>query len=274
MTPKDAYTALVGLSMAMLLVPASIVLMVSIEEEGFRWTLQVALVGSLLLAVIGVFGSRHRFFLLGAGMVTVLTVVVLAIDGGFGVLVLQLVFLSCILGTLLGARLVRTKRYLVPEGDVWPEVDEEVVDGMWRMALDHGLRVGAAFLLALMLHSGLFAVQPRQRAVAAGGGSDSGRGHFTVHRIAGVGPVRKLDYRERVFLEPMDCDVAIVGGGPAGCLTAANLPRSLRTLIFEEHERTGVPTQCAGLVTERVVRSVGAEGTMLNRIDGAVHPFP
>ena len=57
----------------------------------------------------------------------------------------------------------------------------------------------------------------------------------------------------------MDCDVAIVGGGPAGCLTAANLPSSLKTLIFEEHERTGVPTQCAGLVTERVVRSVGAE---------------
>ncbi len=72
----------------------------------------------------------------------------------------------------------------------------------------------------------------------------------------------------------MDCDVAIVGGGPAGCLTAANLPRSLRTLIFEEHERTGVPTQCAGLVTERVVRSVGAEGTMLNRIDGACIHFP
>ena len=47
--------------------------------------------------------------------------------------------------------MVRTKRYLVPEGDVWPEVDGEVVAGMWRMALDHGLRVGAAFLMALML---------------------------------------------------------------------------------------------------------------------------
>ncbi len=151
MTPRDAYTALIGLSMAMLLVPASIVLMVTIEEEGYRWALQVALAGSLLLAAIGVFGSRHRFFLIGAGMVTVLTVVVLAIDGGFGVLALQLVFLSCILGTLLGARLVRTKRYLAPEGDVWPEVDGEMVNGMWRMALDHGLRVGAAFLLALML---------------------------------------------------------------------------------------------------------------------------
>ncbi len=143
--------ALIGLSLAMLLVPASIVLMVTIEEDGYRWALQVALAGSLVLAGIGVIGSRHRFFLLGAGMVTVLTVVVLAIDGGFGLMALQLVFLSCILGTLLGARLVRTKRYLVPEGDVWPEVDGEVVDGMWRMALDHGLRVGAAFLMALML---------------------------------------------------------------------------------------------------------------------------
>ncbi len=150
MTPRDAYTALIGLSYAMLLVPASIVFMVTIEEEGFRWVLQVALAGSLLLAAIGVFGSRHRFFLLGAGMVMVLTVVVLAIDGGFGVLALQMVFLSCILGTLLGARLVRTKRYLAPE-EGWPEVDGEVVNGMWRMALDHGLRVGAAFLLALML---------------------------------------------------------------------------------------------------------------------------
>jgi hypothetical protein len=151
MNPKDAYTALVGLSLAMLLVPASIVLMVTIEEGGFRWALQVTLAGSFLLAAIGVFGSRHRFFILGAGMLTVLTVVVLAIDGGFGVLALQLVFLSCILGTLLGARTVRTKQYLAPEGDVWPEVDGEMVNGMWRMALDHGLRVGAAFLLALML---------------------------------------------------------------------------------------------------------------------------
>jgi hypothetical protein len=151
MTPRDAYTALIGLSLAMLLVPASIVLMVTIEEEGFRWVLQFALAGSFLLAAIGVFGSRHRFFILGAGMLTVLTVVVLAIDGGFGVLALQLVFLSCILGTLLGARTVRTKQYLAPEGDVWPEVDGEMVNGMWRMALDHGLRVGAAFLLALML---------------------------------------------------------------------------------------------------------------------------
>jgi hypothetical protein len=151
MTPKDAYTALVGLSLAMLLVPASIVLVVSVEEEGFRWALQVALAGSLLLAAIGVFGSRHRFFLLGAGMVTLIAVVVLATDGDFGVLALQLVFLSCILGTLLGARLVRTKRYLALEGDVWPEVDGEMVDGMWRLTLDHGLRVGAAFLLALML---------------------------------------------------------------------------------------------------------------------------
>jgi len=151
MTPKDAYTALIGLSLAMLLVPASIVLLVTIEEEGFRLALQIALAGALLLAVIGVFWSWHRFFLLGAGMVTVLTVVVLAIGDGFEVLALQLVFLSCILGTLLGARTVRTKQYLAPEGDVWPEVDGEMVNGMWRMALDHGLRVGAAFLLALML---------------------------------------------------------------------------------------------------------------------------
>ena len=153
MTPMNAYKALIGLSLAMLLVPAIIVLLVSTEEEGLRWALQVALVGSLLLAAIGVLGSRHRLFLVGAGMVTVLTVVVLAVDGDFGVLALQLVFLSCILGTLLGARLVRTKRYLVSEGDVWPEVDDEVVEGMWRMTLDHGLRVGAAFLLALLLIS-------------------------------------------------------------------------------------------------------------------------
>jgi hypothetical protein len=152
MTPKNAYLVLTGLSMAMLLVPAGMVLTVNIEEEGFRWILQVALAGSLLLAVIGVIGSRHRYYILGAGMMTVLTVTVLA-AGGFGVLALQLAFLSCILGTLLGARLVSTRPYLAPEGEVWPEVDDQVVDGMWRMALDHGLRVGAAFLLALLLIS-------------------------------------------------------------------------------------------------------------------------
>ena len=67
MTPKDSYMALNGLSLAMLLVPASIVLMVTVQEEGYRLALQVALAGSLVLAGIGVFGSRHRFSSSGQG---------------------------------------------------------------------------------------------------------------------------------------------------------------------------------------------------------------
>ena len=45
-------------------------------------------------------------------------------------------------------------------------------------------------------------------------------------------------------------DVAIVGGGPAGLLTAARLAGAgLDVVLFEEHARIGEPTHCSGIVS-------------------------
>jgi digeranylgeranylglycerophospholipid reductase len=45
-------------------------------------------------------------------------------------------------------------------------------------------------------------------------------------------------------------DVAIVGGGPAGLLTAARLATAgFDVVLFEEHARVGEPTHCTGIVS-------------------------
>ncbi|OPY34865.1 MAG: Digeranylgeranylglycerophospholipid reductase [Methanomassiliicoccales archaeon PtaU1.Bin124] len=72
----------------------------------------------------------------------------------------------------------------------------------------------------------------------------------------------------------MRCDVAVVGGGPVGCFTAANMSRSVHKVVLEEHERVGVPEQCAGLIAPRVVEMGKANAAIINRIDGAVIHFP
>jgi digeranylgeranylglycerophospholipid reductase len=73
---------------------------------------------------------------------------------------------------------------------------------------------------------------------------------------------------------PMESDLVIVGGGPVGCAVAAITAKRFPTLIMEEHKDAGVPVQCAGLVTPRVIDMVGAQDTVLNRITGMVLHFP
>ena len=47
-------------------------------------------------------------------------------------------------------------------------------------------------------------------------------------------------------METIDCDVLIIGGGPAGCSTAEETAkRGFRTIIIEEDEQIGLPIQCA-----------------------------
>jgi len=72
----------------------------------------------------------------------------------------------------------------------------------------------------------------------------------------------------------MKCDVLVAGGGPAGCVAAANMAGELDVKVLEEHPRVGEPVQCAGLVTPRVVEMVSASDTVLNSIDGAYIHFP
>ncbi|MFA5314184.1 MAG: NAD(P)/FAD-dependent oxidoreductase, partial [Methanomassiliicoccales archaeon] len=58
------------------------------------------------------------------------------------------------------------------------------------------------------------------------------------------------------------------------CMTAAAIGKGLSMVVLEEHDRIGVPEQCAGLIAPRVVDMVGARGAVLNSIDGVVLHFP
>lgn len=69
----------------------------------------------------------------------------------------------------------------------------------------------------------------------------------------------------------LDCDVAVIGAGPAGSRTARNLARSgLRVRLIEEHRAVGVPSHCSGLISPRTLREAEiGEEAILHRITGA-----
>ncbi len=46
-------------------------------------------------------------------------------------------------------------------------------------------------------------------------------------------------------------DVLIVGGGPAGSLSAIQLGKSYDVVLVEEHQCPGFPVQCAGLISDK-----------------------
>ncbi|HEX9261299.1 MAG TPA: NAD(P)/FAD-dependent oxidoreductase [Candidatus Bathyarchaeia archaeon] len=50
----------------------------------------------------------------------------------------------------------------------------------------------------------------------------------------------------------------VVGAGPAGCFTAANLAKfRIDTTVLEEHAEIGVPTHCAGHLSIRSLKNLG-----------------
>jgi digeranylgeranylglycerophospholipid reductase len=69
----------------------------------------------------------------------------------------------------------------------------------------------------------------------------------------------------------LDCDVAVVGAGPAGSRTARNLARAgLRVRLLEEHRRVGVPSHCSGLISPRTLKEAEiGEDQIIHRITGA-----
>ena len=69
-------------------------------------------------------------------------------------------------------------------------------------------------------------------------------------------------------------DAVVVGGGPAGTITAGLLAKDHDVLVIEEHASSGLPMQCAGLVTQDVIGLCGVSPDILNKISGADVVFP
>ncbi|RLC55229.1 MAG: hypothetical protein DRI30_07925 [Chloroflexi bacterium] len=69
----------------------------------------------------------------------------------------------------------------------------------------------------------------------------------------------------------LDCDVAVVGAGPAGSRTARDLARAgLRVRLLEEHRAVGVPSHCSGLISPRTLREAEiGEEAVIHRLTGA-----
>ncbi len=54
-----------------------------------------------------------------------------------------------------------------------------------------------------------------------------------------------------------ECDVLIVGGGPAGCSAARAAAKSgLKTIVIEEHKKIGTPVQCAEGIGKYLIPSM------------------
>jgi geranylgeranyl reductase family protein len=67
-----------------------------------------------------------------------------------------------------------------------------------------------------------------------------------------------------------DVDVLVVGAGPAGSTAARRLAAGgHHVLLVEEHPRIGVPVQCAGLVSRRVLDLAGSEAFVRQPVRGA-----
>ena len=68
--------------------------------------------------------------------------------------------------------------------------------------------------------------------------------------------------------------VTVIGGGPAGSKAAALLAEEHDVLVIEEHDVSGRPVQCTGLVSGEVITSSGVKPTVLSELYGAKIFFP
>ncbi|MGI0128954.1 MAG: geranylgeranyl reductase family protein [Thermoplasmata archaeon] len=67
-----------------------------------------------------------------------------------------------------------------------------------------------------------------------------------------------------------ETDVLVVGAGPAGSTAADRLARHGHdVLVVEEHARIGLPVQCAGLVSQRVLDLAGSTDFVRTSVRGA-----
>ena len=69
-------------------------------------------------------------------------------------------------------------------------------------------------------------------------------------------------------------DVTIIGGGPAGCKAASLLSGDMDVTVVEEHDVSGIPVQCTGLISDDVIRLSGVNVDVLGSLYGANVHFP
>ena len=75
-------------------------------------------------------------------------------------------------------------------------------------------------------------------------------------------------------------DIVVVGGGPAGSMSAVLLAKNRDVTVLEDHPVSGTPLQCTGLVSPDVIGMSGVSPTVLNSFsrlnvhfpDGFVYP--
>jgi len=70
-----------------------------------------------------------------------------------------------------------------------------------------------------------------------------------------------------------ETDIAVIGAGPAGLITARDAARrGVNIAVLEEHEEIGVPCHCAGLLSLKGLREIQVppdESFIQNRVNGA-----